>query len=158
MKPAFILQIPNELQAKLGDTPLDGTMLKQMEDALQTLSGQFGQWLCEDVSHLQKAIRAARQTPDEDSRWTLLKCCGDLKGMGTTYGYPLISRMAGSACALLTDARNFTQALPLLEGHVAAITVLVDCEIRSEDHPEGQRLANELEAQVRQFLGRILIV
>lgn len=151
MKPAHILQIPNDLQAKLGDTPLDGALLQKMEDALQTLSGEFPLWLADEVTRLQRAVRAARQTPGLESRRTLLKSCGDLKGMGTTCGYPLISRVASSACALLREESDLAEVLPLLEAHVAAITVLLDCQIRCESHEEGRLLASELECQTRLF-------
>jgi len=46
----------------------------------------------------------------------------DLKGLGTTYGYPLISQIAGTLCRLI-DAPDKRQAspLPLIEVHVEAI-------------------------------------
>ncbi|MCA1934906.1 MAG: Hpt domain-containing protein [Asticcacaulis sp.] len=156
MKTALILEVPNDLHAKLGDALSDAAMLERVEEALHTLSAQFKGWLSDDIIRLNRAVKAACQTPGEASRRELLRHYGDLKGMGTTYGYPLVSRVAASACLLLTANSDLPLTLPLLEAHAAAITVLVDCEIRDESHAEGQRLAHELEVQVQPFHSRVV--
>lgn len=151
MKTARILEVPNDLQAKLGDALSDAAGLERVEEALHSLSAQSKGWLSDDIIRLNMAVNATSQTPGEAGRRKLLRRYGDLKSMGTTYGYPLVSRVAASAYILLTANSDLALTLPLLEAHAAAMTVLVDCKISDERYSEGLRLAHELGFQVQPF-------
>ena len=74
----------------------------------------------------------------------------DLKGLGTTYGYQLITRIAGSLCRLIDDKDKRVQApLDLVDAHIDAIKAAVRDEIKSDEHPVGRILVEELERRVK---------
>ena len=78
----------------------------------------------------------------------------DLKGLGGTDQYPLVTRLAGSMCRLLDNAdQRMAAPLPLLEAHIQAIKAVVRDKIQTDDHPVGKALAEELEGQVAAFKG-----
>ena len=77
----------------------------------------------------------------------------DLKGLGATYEFPLVTRIAGSLCKLLGegDARLNTP-LALVDAHVNTIRAAVRDNIRDSDNPVGQALASELERATGDYL------
>ena len=76
----------------------------------------------------------------------------DLKGLGTTYGYPIISQIAGTLCRLIdTQDKRRLSPLPLVDVHVEAIKAAARNQIRSDDDPVGRALVVELEAKVAAF-------
>jgi hypothetical protein len=74
----------------------------------------------------------------------------DLKGLGTTYGYQLITRIAGSLCRMIDDKEKRAGApLELVDAHIDAIKAAVRDDIKSDDHQVGRVLVEELERRVK---------
>jgi hypothetical protein len=114
------------------------------------MSSQFGQWLQDEIVKLDAAQAAVRS--DGASTQTIEGVyfrAHDLKGLGTTYQYPLVTRLAGSLCKLLDDpAKRMSAPLVLIDAHIDAIRAVVRDEIQTDDHPTGRILAETLEARV----------
>jgi hypothetical protein len=119
------------------------------------MSSQFGQWLQDEIVKLDKAqadIRASGYSAETAE--ALYFRAHDLKGLGTTYQYPLVTRLAGSLCKLLDDPAKRTAApVVLLDAHIDAIKAVVRDEIQTDDHPVGKILAETLEARVADHHG-----
>src|SRR5690606_9549685 len=76
----------------------------------------------------------------------------DLKGLGATYGFPLITRIAGSLCKLIDDKeKRLVAPLPLIDAHIDAVKAAVRDDIKTDDHPVGQALIQELERRVAEL-------
>jgi hypothetical protein len=74
----------------------------------------------------------------------------DLKGLGTTYGYQLITRIAGSLCRMIDDKeKRATTPLELVDAHIDAIRAAVRDDIKTDEHPVGRVLVEELERRVK---------
>jgi hypothetical protein len=74
----------------------------------------------------------------------------DLKGLGTTYGYQLITRIAASLCRLIDDKeKRLAASLSLVDAHIAAIKAAVREGMKTDEHPVGGALAAELEGRVK---------
>lgn len=130
----------------------DEQAIARADEALKAMSGSFGQWLDEELARLQAARLAA-----DASAWTarsveaVFSAAHDLKGMGTTYGYPLVTQIAASLCRLIeTDAgKAVASAEPnLARAHVDAIRAAVRDRITSTNHPVGAALVQALNANV----------
>lgn len=156
---AQVIQIPNTLRAKVGGKmgALDPATLAKAEEALSSLSGQFDNWLDEEVTKLEKAQETIRNEGlTEKNAEGLYFRCHDLKGLGTTYGYPLITRIAGSVCKMLDDDHIRMQSpRVLLDAHVDAIRAIVRGKIKDETHPVGVALAETLEARVKEHMDKL---
>ena len=73
----------------------------------------------------------------------------DLKGLGGTYEYPIITRIAGSLCKITDDpARRADAPLALIDAHIAAIEAVVAAEIRTDADPTGLAMVEALETGV----------
>ena len=155
--PAQVIRPPNTLRLKVGGGfgGSDANAIAKAEEALKAMSSQFGQWLQDEIDKLdaaQAAIRAEGFTPETAER--LYFRAHDLKGLGTTYQYPLVTRLAGSLCKLLDDpARRMSAPPVLLDAHIDAIRAVVRDQFQTDDHPTGRTLAETLEAQVAAHRG-----
>jgi chemotaxis protein histidine kinase CheA len=152
-----IIQVPNTLRLKVGGGrlgALDPSAIAKAEAALKSLSGNFAQWLQDEITKLEtarQAIRTDGMTPATVE--SLYLRAHDLKGLGTTYGFPLITRIAASLCALTDDAEKRTRApMALVDAHIDAIRAAVRDDIKTDEHPVGRVLADELEARVAEIL------
>lgn len=152
-----VIRPPNPLRAKVGGGfgGIDASAIAKAEEALKAMSAQFGQWLNDEVSKLDKAqgdIRGLGYTPETAE--ALYFRAHDLKGLGATYQYPLVTRIAGSLCRMLDDADKRMQApLAVVDAHIDAIKAVVRDQIQTDDHPTGRALAETLEARVAEHLG-----
>lgn len=109
--------------------------------ALEELSAQFAVWLREELDRLE-AARAELHAGGAVQ--ALRQRAHDLKGLGGTYDYPLITRLAGSLGRLLD--RPGAPDLRLADAHVDAILLVAHQEMHDPRHPEGLALAESLEA------------
>jgi chemotaxis protein histidine kinase CheA len=149
-----MIQPNNALRLKVGGGRLgviDPAAIAKAEAALKSLASNFTQWLNDEITKLENA----RQTVRNDGVTTetmenLYLRAHDLKGLGTTYGYQLITRIAGSLCRLIDDKeKRATVPLELVDAHIDAIKAAVRDDIKSDDHPVGSVLVEELERRVR---------
>jgi hypothetical protein len=153
--PPQVIRPPNPLRAKVGGFGgIDADAIAKAEAALKAMSAQFGQWLNDEIAKLDQAqadIRAKGYTPETAEG--LYFRAHDLKGLGATYQYPLVTRIAGSLCRMMDDADKRMQApAALLDAHIDAIRAVVRDEIQTDEHPTGRALAETLEARVAEHL------
>ncbi len=152
--PGQMFQPATGLRLKVGGSRLgtiDPAAIAKAEAALKSLAGNFAQWLADEITKLE----AARQQIKEhgitvETVETLYFRAHDLKGLGTTYGYPLITRIAGSLCRMIDDKeKRASTPLELVDAHIDAIKAAVRDDIKSDEHPVGSVLVEELERRVR---------
>jgi hypothetical protein len=128
---------------------VNADVVARAEAALKALSGQFSRWLQDEVDKLDAA---ARRIPSEgltgEAGDTFYIHAHDLKGLGGTYEFPIVTRLAGSLCRLL-DGGRAEAPLALVHAHVDAIKTVVRENIRDENQPQGATLVRILEEQVR---------
>lgn len=154
---AQVIRPPNTLRLKVGSSfgGIDALAIAKAEEALKAMAGQFSQWLDDEIVKLDKAqadIRA--QGYNAQTAEALFFRAHDLKGLGTTYQYPLVTRMAASLCKLLDDpAKRLAVPALLIDAHVDAIKAVVRDKIQTADHPTGKMLVETLEARAAEYTG-----
>jgi hypothetical protein len=152
---AQIIPQPSPLRLKAGGRfgGIDADAIAKAEAALKALSGQFAQWLDDEITKLDAAraeVQAKGYTPETSE--ALYLRAHDLKGLGSTYEFPLITRIAASLCRMTDDAERRANApLRLIDAHIDAIKACVRDNIRDDSHPVGRALAEELEQQAAEF-------
>jgi chemotaxis protein histidine kinase CheA len=153
-----MIQVPNTLRLKVAGSgrlgALDPAAIAKAEAALKSLSGNFAQWLQDEITKLENARQAIRaEGMTTETTESLYLRAHDLKGLGTTYGFPLITRIAASLCVLTDDAEKRTRApIAMIDAHIDAIRAAVRDDIKTDEHPVGRALAEELEARVAKAL------
>ena len=154
---AQVIRPPNTLRAKVGGGfAINADAVAKAEQALAAMSSQFGQWLQDEIVKLEKAqadIRSEGYTAQTAE--ALYFRAHDLKGLGTTYEYPLVTRIAGSLCRLLDDAGARQNApLIIIDAHIDAIRAVVRDQVKTDENPTGRILAESLEAKVAEHKAR----
>jgi len=133
---------------------LDASAIARAEAALKSLSSNFGEWMNDELAKLEAArdrIRAEGFTAETAEN--LYFRAHDLKGLGSTYEFPLVTRIAGSLCRILHDpATRLGAPLGLVESHIEAIGNAVRAQIRTDADPAGRAMAESLEAQVARLI------
>lgn len=153
--PIDLFMPPNMLKAKIGGGlgGIDMAALKRAEAALEQVSGEFAEWMDQDVRILaDMAARHAAQ-PDAESRAALLRAAHDIKGQAATFDFPLVGRVAASLSKLVDEIPPGC-ALPtaLVEAHVQAVLVIHRQNIRGAQDTTASTLCAELEARVNETL------
>jgi hypothetical protein len=155
-KSGQMIQAPNMLRMKVGGGSrfgaIDPAAIAKAEAALKSLSGNFAQWLNDEVAKLDAARGVVRTDGcTAETMESLYLRAHDLKGLGTTYGYPLITRIAGLLCRLIDDKeKRLSAPMSLIDAHIDAIKAAVRDDIKAEDHPVGRILVQELESRVKE--------
>jgi len=152
---AEVIQVPNMLKLKVGGRGgIDMAAIAKAEAALKSLSGNFAQWLNDEIVKLEAARQDVRaQGLTAATVETLYLRAHDLKGLGATYEFPLITRLAGSLCKLIDDpATRLAAPMFLVDAHIDAIKACVRDDIKVDTHPVGKVLAAELEGRVAEYL------
>jgi hypothetical protein len=153
---AALIQPPNALRSRLGGRmpTIDPSAIAKAEAALKGLSAQFGAWLQDEVAKLEDAYAVLKAEGATQAAMDGVYARGhDLKGLGTTYEFPLVTRIAGSLCKLLGDGDARTRApVVLVSAHIEAIRACVRDNVRDTENPVGRALAEELERNVSDYL------
>jgi len=153
--PGQVIPVPNTLRLKVGGRlgALDPNAIAKAEAALKSLSGNFAQWLQDEVVKLEAArqrVRAEGVSPE--TMESLYLRAHDLKRLGTTYEFPLITRIAASLCRLIDDKeKRLTASMVLIDAHIDGVKAAIRDDIKTEDHPVGKMLVTELERRVTEF-------
>lgn len=149
---AQVIRPPNNLRLKVGGRMggIDPQAIAKAEEALKAMSAQFGQWLDDEIAKLDKAQTDIReQGYNTQTAEALYFRAHDLKGLGATYQYPLVTRLAASMCKMMDDpAKRMAAPQLLIDAHIDAIKAVVRDKIQTDDHPVGRTLAEALEGRV----------
>lgn len=152
---AQIIRPPNTLRAKVGSAfgGIDANAIAKAEEALKAMSSQFGQWLQDEIHKMDAAQASIRSEGyNAETAEALYFRAHDLKGLGATYQYPLVTRLAGSLCKLMDDpTKRLVAPMRLIDAHIDAIRAVVRDQIQTDDHPTGRILSETLEAEVAAY-------
>jgi uncharacterized protein with NAD-binding domain and iron-sulfur cluster len=156
-QPNEMIKMPNTLKLKVGGRfgAIDPEAIAKAEAALKNLSSNFAEWLQDEITKLENARERVRAEGwNAETGENLYLRVHDLKGLGTTYEYPLITRIAASLCKLIDKPETRLSApLPLVDAHIDAIRACVRDQIKDDSNPTGAALAQELESNVSAYLG-----
>ncbi len=126
--------------------------IERAEAAMKALSTNFDEWLTTEIDRLEAARASARRAGfGDEALETLFLRAHDVKGVGTTYGFPLVTAIAAQLCRLLDNphGRAAARETPaLVDAHVDGVRAIVRSNLRAADDPIGLSLITELKSRV----------
>ncbi len=139
----------NQLKPRLA--AIDPAAIAKAEAALKALSGSFAQWLANEVAKLEAArAEITASGTNAQTMESLYLRAHDLKGLGGTYGFPIVTRIGGLMCRLIEDKdKRLSVPLDLIDAHIDAIKVAVSDNITDEEHPAGAIMIQALERRAQ---------
>jgi chemotaxis protein histidine kinase CheA len=151
-----VITPPNPLRAyvrRVADDDRDDPVARA-EQALEKLSVQFDDWMHGECDRLA----AAHQTLRHDG-FTAANCdaiyraAHDIKGAGSTDGYPAAAAAAESLCRIIDHAPQLSDVPgDLIDNHVKAILAIV----REHDRINAANVAGALSARLRKVADEYL--
>jgi len=158
----LIFEFTNRLAAKVGGLPqgaempkLDLEIIKKVEDKIQSMAGDYSDWIAEEIRKLEENVALLR-TPDVNLRQTIARinrCAHEMRGQGGIFGYPLITEFSKSL--FLTTSKNFQSIsdseYELIKAHVDAIKVVVNEKIEGDGGETGRALLDGLQAAIKKY-------
>lgn len=124
------------------------------EDVLGELTDIYLEAALNDVATLENNLSRAQSNLDlwEDACLELRRTVHNIKGQGTSFGYPLMTRVGESLSHLLKtiDIPSEPQ-LRLVEAHITALRLVMDQDIKGTGGEQGEALSSRLEDLVAHF-------
>lgn len=123
-------------------------VLARAQAAVADLAKDYSTWALADLTRAREALAQAESDADSRSAHVeaLFRVAHDLKGQGSSFGYPLITRISDSLCRLTRDrARHYeTRHLDLAKSHLDAMHLVLTKEIKGEGGKVGAELVAKL--------------
>lgn len=126
-------------------------VLARAQAAVADLAKNYAQSGLADVDRCAALLNAAREQPGVRSAQIkeLYGIAHNIKGQGTSFGYPLITRLGQSLCALTRRERAFSDGdLGIIQAHLDALRLILSKDIKGDGGDVGDKLAKRLEALV----------
>jgi CheY-like chemotaxis protein len=151
---AFVFKLPNRLREKIagiggGPLVIDPSLLLQAEQQLERMEEDYSDWVRGSIRQLYEAHRSGsvmdprnRITPIQ----TINRIAHDLRGQGSTFGYPLITIFGRSLydCTLdISEASD--QLFEFIRTHIDGINAVIREKIKGDGGTMGKDLITSLE-------------
>lgn len=160
-KGAEFVTPPNYLKMKVGGGGIDKEALKEAEIAIQVLGHKmYAKWADDDLGRMRASFEELKSTnlDDPDSVKKMLRICWDMKGLGGTFGYPLVTTITHYLSNYLEHCLNADGAkvsTAVVSPHIDALYVVLSQKISGDGGAIGRELVSGLEKVVLKTGARI---
>lgn len=122
--------------------------LSEAEAAVAALAENFVAWIGEDIAKAREALEHARESAGdnrEDIR-AIFEVVHNVKGQGGSFGYNLLTRIGGSLCDYIRDAKSSAdeQQLKVISAHFAAMEFVLEKKIQGDGGDIGKQLLGKI--------------
>jgi hypothetical protein len=134
-----------------GDRKMEA-VLARAQAAVADLARTYVPNTIADLDRCAALLKAAREeaTSRASSVKELYGIAHNVKGQGSSFGYPLVTRIAHSLCTLVRQERDFSDAdLGVVQAHLDALRLILVKDIKGEGGEVGPKLAARLENMVK---------
>lgn len=131
--------------------PKPAEALRRAEDVVTKVAGEFEGILAEELSDLDGLMKEYKADPSEDGLNRLFRRVHNLRGQGTTLGFPLITRIGTSFCGYIIErdmSKPINQAL--IEQHLQALHIVLREKRSTDGDTVAIKVAEALEKAVGQ--------
>jgi len=151
-----VIVVPNRLKTKALRRAArnEPDPLVDAERALEELSAQFGGWMDDECLALEEARQSAhRKGMTDATRQALFHAAHDIKGHGTTFGFPMAADVADSLCRVIENSADPARIpLAVIDQCVDAVRAI----IREHGQEDAEETAAELVKELRMLTDELL--
>lgn len=133
-----------------GDRKMEA-VLARAQAAVADLAKNYAPSTLGDLDRCAGFLKTAREMPEQRASAVkeLYGIAHNIKGQGSSFGYPLVTRIGHSLCTLARQERVFTDAdLGVIQAHLDALRLILTKDIKGEGGEVGNKLATRLESMV----------
>lgn len=113
---------------------INSDMIKRAEKAVEELASQYSGWATEDIVKLRGLLSEAENDPatHDDRLHAIYRIAHDMRGQGSTFGFPLVTRIAGLLCTYLKTPDEGDVALNTVRAHIDALEKVIEQKATDE--------------------------
>ena len=141
----------NALAEKLSGARITEEELeRRLASATKKIEGAslgFVDWAGVDVAEAQAALEGMAGGGDtEEATGFIFRVSHDLKGQGTTFGYPLVTQISGLLCDFMrsADPSPSEDRISVIRAHLAALSLVMKQNIRGDGDDATRQLVEKL--------------
>jgi chemotaxis protein histidine kinase CheA len=141
----------NALAAKLSEAKISKEELERRlaaaDHQIADAALSFADWAGADVAEALAALEKLQGGGDsEESTSHIFRVAHDLKGQGTTFGYPLATQIGGLLCEFLkaTTPSPSGESVSVIRAHLDALNLVVKQKIKGDGDAMAQQLIVKL--------------
>ena len=149
-----VIQPPGSLAALVegaGDIEIDAEALARAEAAVEALKANYEDWVHDDIGALKEAYDDAVANPSVrgEKAKQIDGIAHDIKGQGSSFGYPLMSAIGGSLSEFCRNISRLEVAqLDVIRAHIDAMTSVIDNRLKGNGGTLGVELIGLLQDAV----------
>jgi chemotaxis protein histidine kinase CheA len=150
---AEFISPPNTLRkAKVGNgkAKLDPVLLAKADAVVDRMRQNYADWADEDLTMLEKTLTEIRGAEDQSPHIKILfRHALDMKGQGGSFGYDMVTEVAGSLADLITG-KTVLKGLDfdVVAAHVQTMRAIFAEQVKGDGGTTGQALMAGLNAMV----------
>ena len=133
---------------------IDADTFRRAEEAVSKLAEQYREWAQSDIEMLRDLLtKLNADSPDRADVYDKIRAIAhDMRGQGSTFGYPLITRIARSISHTIKEGSGDEAIDALVQAHVDAMADIVDNSLDGDGGDDGARVIKDLEAALERAL------
>ena len=123
--------------------------LRRAEEAIKNVAAEFDDILAEELEILDKLMVVYQAEPNEENLDKLFRRIHNLRGQGTTMGFPLVTRIGTSFCGYIIERDESKPIKPaLIDQHLKALHIVLKEKRANSDDTVAKEVAAALEVAV----------
>jgi len=124
---------------------VDELSVAAADAAMKDLSGDFQNWMGDEVNRLIAAFEVFSESPpNKRDIGPLFRAAHDIRGQAAVFGYPIASEIAGSLSKLLDKIEPDYLPLQLIAHHVDSVKAIYRNNIRDYANPVATQIIHNL--------------
>lgn len=157
-RPAQHIKPPKPLSRKVrpfgGPTPDEA--IARADRSVVRVRAEFVASMEDDVVELDRLYGAYRKTPTPEQLTQIFRIAHNLRGLGATFHYELMTRLGTSMCRYITELPPGKTLEPvLLQVHIQAMKAVVRSHMEGKGDKISQDVATTLDLIVRKATGQL---
>jgi chemotaxis protein histidine kinase CheA len=141
---AEIIEVPNTIRKKVsGGGPISNDMLKRAESVIVEHGAEYVSRAQAQVDGLVKTAKTAQADPQKRAELfeQIFQQSHDIRGMGSTFGYDLVTAIGGSLCNFIEDIEKSGEAeMDVVLAHVEALRAIISNEVKGDGGNIGREI------------------
>jgi hypothetical protein len=130
------------------DADPDAEAVARADAALAALTADYLHWVARDIETLKTAVAglaAAGSGQWADRAQQIVLIAHDIKGQGTTFGYPLMTQLGQAVCEIARGAKEPCDGVSArLDALVAAMSEVMAARLGDDGGPEARDLLSRV--------------
>jgi hypothetical protein len=148
--PVEVIHPPNKLRARVGpgSKGMDPSLLAKAEEAVVKVQNSidFAAQVAPDLAKITDALQKIANRDEQGKHLeAMFQVVHDLRGGGTSFGYPLVTQIGSLLCKYIEHREDATDGeIEVIRAHVDALRAVVMSKLKGDGGPIGQEIVKGL--------------